>query len=95
MLKYSQSRPNERCRKLAMTDYLNSGALPRHLSTLKRTLRHQREQMADAVDRLFPAGCRFSLPPGGMSIWVELPGSIFAGGVPRRLAAGHPPHFAG
>ena len=32
--------------------------------------------MADAVDRLFPAGCRFSLPPGGMSIWVELPGAL-------------------
>lgn len=76
MLKYSQSRPNELLPQLAMTDYLSSGALPRHLSTLKRTLRHQREQMADAVDRLFPAGCRFSLPPGGMSIWVELPGEL-------------------
>lgn len=74
MLKYVQSRANEALSQQAMAVFLASGACDRHLARLRRTLRQRRERMADAVLRHFPAGTRLTRPPGGMMLWVELPG---------------------
>ena len=46
------------------------------LSRLRAQLRLQREQSARAVARYFPQGTRLSLPPGGLSLWLELPVGI-------------------
>jgi len=73
MLKYSQSRPNELLGQIAVADFFASGALERHLARFKPRLREQRARMADAVTRHFPAGTRFSEPPGGLNLWVQLP----------------------
>lgn len=73
MLKYANSRPNEALAQIAVAGFLESRAYDRHLDRLRRALRQQRERMAEAVARYFPAGTRLSVPAGGMLLWVELP----------------------
>lgn len=73
MLKFAQSRPNEGAGQMAAASYMATKAYDRHLVQLRRQLTHQRQAVAEAVAREFPAGTRLSLPPGGMLLWVELP----------------------
>jgi DNA-binding transcriptional MocR family regulator len=73
MLRYAQSRANEALSQLAMAEFLASGACDRHLARLRRLLRHQREQVAEAIAAHFPPGTRLGMPAGGMLLWVELP----------------------
>jgi len=74
MLKFAQSRHNEPLAQVAVADYMGSKAYDRHLSRLRRQVKIQREQVAEAVARHFPPGTRLSMPEGGMLLWVELPG---------------------
>lgn len=73
MLKYAQSRANEALSQIAMAEFIASSAHDRHLARLRRLLKRQREQMADAIATHFPAGTRLSVPSGSMLLWVELP----------------------
>ncbi|WP_459614573.1 aminotransferase-like domain-containing protein [Bordetella sp. 2513F-2] len=73
MLKFVQSRPNEPLAQAAAADVLDARAYDRHLARLRLRLKAQREDMADAIARHFPAGTRLNAPPGGMLLWVELP----------------------
>ncbi len=73
MLKFAQSRPNEPLAQIAVAQYMGSHAYDRHLSRLRRYLKTQREQVAEAIARHFPVGTRLSLPIGGMLLWVEMP----------------------
>jgi DNA-binding transcriptional MocR family regulator len=73
MLKYAQSRANEALSQIAMGEFIASSAHDRHLARLRRLLKRQREQMADAIATHFPAGTRLSAPSGSMLLWVELP----------------------
>lgn len=76
MLKYAQSRGNEALAQWAAGGFMASGAYDRHLKQLRARLRTQREQTAEAVMRHFPPGTRLNLPPGGLQLWVELPGQL-------------------
>ena len=76
MLKYANSRPNEALGQIAVAAFLDSRGYDRHLATLRRALRQQRERIAEAVARHFPQGTRLSVPAGGMLLWVELPDAI-------------------
>lgn len=75
MLKYVQSRPNEPLAQIAVADFMDSRAYDRHLLRLRQLLKRQREQMAEAIARHFPAGTRLTVPDGGLLLWVELPGN--------------------
>ncbi|WP_239009628.1 PLP-dependent aminotransferase family protein [Delftia lacustris] len=55
---------------------VGSPAHLRNLQRLKQQLRRQREGMAQLVARFFPLGTRLSLPPGGLSLWLELPAGV-------------------
>ncbi|MDP0959145.1 PLP-dependent aminotransferase family protein, partial [Klebsiella pneumoniae] len=56
---------------------------------LKQQLRRQREGMAQLVARFFPLGTRLSLPPGGLSLWLELPAGVSTSAlVTQALARG-------
>ncbi len=81
MLKYSQSRANEALSQLAMAEFMASSAHDRHLARLRRLLKRQREQVAEAIATHFPAGTRLSEPRGSMLLWVELPDRRSAQGV--------------
>lgn len=75
MLKFAQSRPNEPVAQAAVADFMGLKAYDRHLTRLRRQLKTQREQIAEAIAAHFPTGTRLSVPAGGMMLWVELPGN--------------------
>jgi len=76
MLKYAQTRSNEELSQTAAGRFMATGAYDRHLRRLRERLRTQRERTADAIAQHFPAGTRINLPPGGLQLWVELPGRL-------------------
>ncbi|QJQ06337.1 PLP-dependent aminotransferase family protein [Undibacterium piscinae] len=76
MLKYAQTRYNEELSQLVAAEFLQSSAYDRHLRRLRATLNIQRERTAEAIAAYFPPGTRLSLPNGGVSVWVEMPGQL-------------------
>jgi DNA-binding transcriptional MocR family regulator len=73
MLKYAQSRPNEALSQITAAELMTSSAYDRHLVRLRRLLKTQRAQMAEAIAAYFPAGTRLTVPTGSVMLWVELP----------------------
>ncbi len=59
--------------QMVLAEYLESGAMDRHLRGLRRAYRHQVEAMQAAVARYFPASTRIAQPQAGYVLWVELP----------------------
>ncbi len=78
MLKYAQSRSNEALAQMSVAQFLASSAYDRHLVRLRRMLNAQREQMAEAIAKYFPAGTRLNVPGGSMLLWVEMPAGTSA-----------------
>jgi DNA-binding transcriptional MocR family regulator len=56
-----------------LAQFIADGGYDHHLRRLRAALRTQAHQMADAVARYFPMGCRLSIPQGGLMLWIELP----------------------
>jgi DNA-binding transcriptional MocR family regulator len=56
-----------------LAQFMADGGYDHHLRKLRAALKQQAHQMADAVARHFPIGCRLSLPQGGLMLWIELP----------------------
>jgi DNA-binding transcriptional MocR family regulator len=56
-----------------LAEFMRDGGYDHHLRRLRAALKTQAHQMADAVARYFPMGCRLSLPQGGLLLWIELP----------------------
>lgn len=73
MLKFARTRNMQTWSQLLAARSVDSPAYRRHLTRMRAQLREQREQAARAVARHFPVGTRLSLPPGGISLWLELP----------------------
>ncbi len=57
-------------------DVLRSGALEPHLDVLRAVYQERCQAMLDALAEHFPAGSRWTVPTGGMFVWVELPGGV-------------------
>jgi 2-aminoadipate transaminase len=57
----------------AMDEFCRRGLMVRHLKRLRRIFRSRRDAMATALDRYFPRDAQWSVPEGGLSIWVTLP----------------------
>ncbi len=90
MLKYAQSRSNEALAQITAADFMGSSAFDRHMGRLRRQLKTQREQTAEAIAAYFPAGTRLTVPPGSMLLWVELPGkrsaqAVFEEALPQGI----------
>jgi DNA-binding transcriptional MocR family regulator len=56
-----------------LAQFIRDGGYDHHLRRLRAALKTQAEKMAEAVARWFPAGCRFSMPQGGLLLWIEMP----------------------
>jgi DNA-binding transcriptional MocR family regulator len=56
-----------------IAQFIADGGYDHHLRRLRAALKTQADQMADAVARYFPMGCRLSIPQGGLMLWIELP----------------------
>lgn len=76
MLKFASTRNMQTWSQLLAARSVNSPGYERHLRRMRVQLRLQREQAARAIARYFPQGTRLSLPPGGLSLWLELPEGI-------------------
>ena len=52
--------------------------LDEHLTKIRELYRSQARAMVDAMKEFFPYGVEFTIPEGGMFLWVTLPEGIFA-----------------
>lgn len=73
MLKYARTRNMQSWSQLLVARGVSAPSYERRLRKLRSELRMQRESSAQAIAKHFPPGVRLSLPPGGLSLWLELP----------------------
>ena len=59
-----------------LAEFIRDGGYDHHMRKLRAALKLQAQQMADAVARHFPAGCKLSRPQGGFMLWIELPPQV-------------------
>ncbi|MFT3663519.1 PLP-dependent aminotransferase family protein [Piscinibacter sp.] len=70
-------------------EVVRDGFLREHLPAVRARYRAQRDAMRDALQRHLPAGCRWSVPAGGMFFWLELPEGVDATALlPAAVARG-------
>ena len=53
--------------------FLAEGSMDRYLRLLRAGVHNQVLKTALAVRESFPGECRFSIPEGGIMLWIELP----------------------
>ena len=56
-----------------LSEYLASGYYRRHLIRLRSQNQHSRNTMLAALERYFPTSARWTVPQGGLFLWVQLP----------------------
>jgi len=59
-----------------VSEYLASGHYRRHLSRLRPDNLQSRNTMLQALEREFPEEARWTVPTGGLFLWVQLPDDI-------------------
>lgn len=56
-----------------VSQYLSQGHYRRHLQKVHAQLRHNRNLVLHGLERHFPDWARWTVPDGGMYLWVQLP----------------------
>ena len=70
-------------------EVIRDGFLRDHVPTIRARYKTQRDAMRAALEAHMPAGCRWSVPVGGMFFWVELPDGVDAVALlPRAVELG-------
>lgn len=59
-------------------EFLNQGLLPGHLKKIIPFYSERMNTMLDGIRSYFPKECRYSVPEGGLFIWVKLPNGMDA-----------------
>jgi len=59
-------------------EVIREGFLRDHVPTIRARYKAQRDAMRAALERHMPAGCRWTVPVGGMFFWIELPAGVDA-----------------
>lgn len=59
--------------QLIIQQYLLDNDLDAHIATIKEAYGRQRALMVAMIEELFPTDIRFTLPEGGMFLWITLP----------------------
>jgi len=54
-------------------DFIQRGHFDRHIRRIQKEYKKRRDAMCRALAEHLPKECRFRIPQGGLSIWVELP----------------------
>ena len=57
-------------------EVIRDGFLDTHVPTIRARYQAQRDAMRAALEAYMPAGCRWTVPTGGMFFWVELPQGV-------------------
>lgn len=68
-------------------EVLRSGALEPHLDVLRGVYFERCRAMLQALEEHFPKGTRWTVPTGGMFVWVELPGDVDVAALLPRVVA--------
>lgn len=71
--KFHTSVTGARLPQEVLAEFMREGGYDHHMRRLRAALKLQHQQMADAVTRYFPVGCRLSRPQGGFMLWIEMP----------------------
>jgi 2-aminoadipate transaminase len=58
------------------SEYINGGYLDRHVEQIKALYKHKRDVMIQALEKYFPSDVTWTIPKGGMFIWITLPKTI-------------------
>jgi DNA-binding transcriptional MocR family regulator len=53
--------------------FMAEGYYKRHLLKFRQQLQQQRDQLIQALQQYFPADCQYSIPSGGLALWLQLP----------------------
>ncbi len=64
--------------QLIIQQYLQDNDLDAHIATIKAAYGRQRALMVAMIEELFPTDIRFTLPEGGMFLWITLPTGMSA-----------------
>lgn len=69
----------------------NSDWMKSHITTIRKTYRHRRDTMLQALEQYMPEGVQWTKPKGGLFLWVTLPetintGAIFQSAVDDKVA---------
>ncbi|WP_111980251.1 PLP-dependent aminotransferase family protein [Algibacillus agarilyticus] len=59
-----------------LTSFMAEGHFERHLHQFRKTLLIQQKQLIDAIQTYWHFAVRYTVPDGGLSIWIELPECI-------------------
>lgn len=59
-----------------LASFLTDKVYDRHLQHYRRTLLRQRDQLLGAINQHWKLPIRYTVPDGGLAIWIELPESI-------------------
>ena len=57
-------------------EYIKGGYLDKHVERIKELYKRKRDVMLDALKEYFPSEVKWTMPKGGMFIWITLPKSI-------------------
>jgi 2-aminoadipate transaminase len=57
-------------------EYIHGGYLDKHVDTIKRMYKKNRDIMVEELEKHFPKEVKWRVPKGGMFIWIELPKTI-------------------
>ncbi|CAN5265572.1 PLP-dependent aminotransferase family protein [soil metagenome] len=75
-LKFHTSVTGALLQQEVLAEFIRDGGYDHHMRKLRAALKHQSQQMADAVACHFPAGCKLSRPQGGFMLWIEMPPQV-------------------
>jgi GntR family transcriptional regulator/MocR family aminotransferase len=68
----------------AVATLIEDGELERHVARVRRVYAHRREILASSLRQTFGEDVEFTLPPGGMALWVRLRMPVNVDGWARR-----------
>lgn len=57
-------------------EYIKGGYLDKHVERIKELYKRKRDVMLEALKEYFPSEVKWTIPKGGMFIWITLPKSI-------------------
>lgn len=71
-LKLVTQLASNRASQQGLASFLAEGYFRRHLATYRQTLQVQRDQLIDALISYWPDSIRYTVPDGGLALWVQL-----------------------
>jgi DNA-binding transcriptional MocR family regulator len=71
--KYLSTHSTPTLNQAVLARFLESGAYPRHMRRLRRTIASQMQSLLDGLARYFPPDVRYTRPQGGFVLWLEFP----------------------